>query len=590
MAPGGSTSDSDDMQLLQRLLHIPLQCQAVGQPEKALHECACLLGETLNLHVSINWAADGPYPGPPAEGSVTLEVFNEEEPFALIRLHGSLPDSEALRFGLQHLAHDFSQAVTTGMVRQTRRAVEALREAIAANESEVALISVALEHFGAEAGALLVQHAPGRGAYALAGDWPGDPALGGRYAQVIENGMADIEPRLHEGGLLTIPLSATRPVRSLLLVRFASESLARRVPLGRAAELAGVAAPFVAGRWRDRVLTELLELNRASGETTSEELYASMLRTAVSLVPGADSGSLLTRSHAGQPFRYEAAAGFDLELLRRYQISEHSTRAWYGGDADGWEQGRPRILRRDEIDITEHGGVTAEGFDPAATTYDVICSTLCLPVWRDGHVMAILNLDNRTDPGAFAQDSLRLASLFGSPLASLLHRHQTRELLHRAALTDDLTGLANRRAFEDVLVTEHARSLRSGLPFSLLMLDMTDFKVINDSFGHEAGDQALQTVGQTLLENIRTGDFAGRYGGDEFVVILHDSTPERATAVAERIRSAVRNSGQPQETGELDINIGIVTFGHDGVDLQDLRRLADERMYADKHQGRRQPT
>src|SRR5690625_3399325 len=96
MAPGGSTSDSDDMQLLQRLLHIPLQCQAVGQPEKALHECACLLGETLNLHVSINWAADGPYPGPPAEGSVTLEVSNEEEPFALIRLHGSLPDSEAL--------------------------------------------------------------------------------------------------------------------------------------------------------------------------------------------------------------------------------------------------------------------------------------------------------------------------------------------------------------------------------------------------------------------------------------------------------------------------------------------------------------
>lgn len=574
----------DDSRLLRELLAIPMHCGPQTRPGEALERCALQVSRVLGVPAVIHWAADGSLPERKRPRTELVKVSCMGRPWALLELQGELPDTEALRFGLEHLSFDLTQAVTAAAAAQVRQAIATLRKAMVADESEEVLLSVAIDQLGAEAGALLVQPAADRASYALAGSWKRDPALDEAFADLIARGMAETEPRLHEDGLLTVPLNRRKPVRGLFIIRFASAARARQVPPTMPEELANVAQPFIAGRWRDLVLTELLELNRAGEKTASGQLYASILRTAVRLVPGADSGSLLTRAERHAPFSYEAAEGFNLSLLRKRRLSEKAVRAWYGTENDAWQQGLPRILRRDHLDIVRHGQSTTAGLPSAATAYESIASTLCLPVWRDGHVMAVLNLDNGSDPDAFADDSLSLATIFGPPLASLLHRHRTGELLRRAALTDELTGLPNRRAFEQALEGEHARSIRDGLPFSLLMLDMMDFKEVNDGYGHEAGDRILSAVGSALRDNVRQGDFAARLGGDEFVAILHASGTAEAAVVAERIRQAVRGLRRDDGSGSetLEINIGAATFGPDGTDLQELRRLADRRMYEEK--------
>src|SRR5207248_3321077 len=112
-------------------------------------------------------------------------------------------------------------------------------------------------------------------------------------------------------------------------------------------------------------------------------------------------------------------------------------------------------------------------------------------------------------------------------------------LLRDEAATDPLTALPNRRQLEARLAQEAARSRRRGVPFAVLMLDVDRFKHFNDTHGHQGGDEALRAVARALAAAIRAGDFAGRYGGEEFAAVLPDTDAAGAEAVAERVRERV---------------------------------------------------
>ncbi|MGH8463958.1 MAG: GGDEF domain-containing protein, partial [Pseudomonas sp.] len=172
--------------------------------------------------------------------------------------------------------------------------------------------------------------------------------------------------------------------------------------------------------------------------------------------------------------------------------------------------------------------------------------------------------------------SIRQAMLTGVQLL----QQKLGQLAHEA-LSDPLTGLANRRAMTDVLeLLEEA-----GQPYSLLLLDIDHFKRVNDSFGHDAGDSALQFITEVLKRNSRTGDLAARYGGEEFTLVLPTTPLEVAIAIAERIRESVAASEIPI-VGKLTLSVGVACRGAEASSPEIVLKQADACLYRAKAEGR----
>jgi two-component system, cell cycle response regulator len=161
--------------------------------------------------------------------------------------------------------------------------------------------------------------------------------------------------------------------------------------------------------------------------------------------------------------------------------------------------------------------------------------------------------------------------------------------LAQLAVTDGLTGLYNHRHLHERLSLEVERSQRSGLPLSLLMLDVDHFKQFNDTFGHPAGDEVLRQLARVLNDTRRANDVVARYGGEEFAVILVDTAKFTAAKVAERVRERIAAhdfSDAAQRAGNISVSIGVATFPDDGADAEGLVRAADTALYAAKRAGR----
>jgi len=154
----------------------------------------------------------------------------------------------------------------------------------------------------------------------------------------------------------------------------------------------------------------------------------------------------------------------------------------------------------------------------------------------------------------------------------------------KGALVDELTGLYNRRYFNDAISREVERFKRFGQEFSLLMLDVDHFKRFNDTYGHLSGDEALRTVAQTLRDTARSFDHVVRYGGEEFALILPHTDNAQAIAAAERMRCAVNQSKVKVDSGEvmITVSLGAATFPEDAINSRDLVGRADEALYEAK--------
>jgi two-component system, cell cycle response regulator len=173
---------------------------------------------------------------------------------------------------------------------------------------------------------------------------------------------------------------------------------------------------------------------------------------------------------------------------------------------------------------------------------------------------------------------------------------RTRELeglnarLAELAITDGLTGLYNHRHFRERLTLELERSNRTGLPLSVVMIDVDSFKAYNDSHGHLAGDNALRGVAKVLQSGRRANDVVARYGGEEFAVVLVDVPSAAAKDVADRIVAQVAEFpfefGSTQPLGRLTISAGVATAPGDGVDAATVLAAADRALFAAKDAGR----
>ena len=170
----------------------------------------------------------------------------------------------------------------------------------------------------------------------------------------------------------------------------------------------------------------------------------------------------------------------------------------------------------------------------------------------------------------------------------ITERKQWITKLEQLARTDPLTGLANRRVLEESLEVEFKRYKRSGEDFALLMIDIDHFKLVNDKYGHEAGDRALCAMARVFEKTARDTDLAARYGGEEFVFLLAATSPKGAVEMGERIRVAVGNIGIESAAGAFNftVSIGVSSFDPDDQDWQEPLRRADQGLYAAKSSGR----
>jgi diguanylate cyclase (GGDEF)-like protein len=154
-----------------------------------------------------------------------------------------------------------------------------------------------------------------------------------------------------------------------------------------------------------------------------------------------------------------------------------------------------------------------------------------------------------------------------------------------AAFTDHLTGLANRRRFERQLEREVARTRRYGRPFCLLLLDIDHFKLVNDTHGHEAGDEALRRLANALQAGTRGIDTAARIGGEEFALVLPETDRARGLEVAERLRQAIKET-DIQPAGHITVSIGLAECTVAFSDVRELFAVADAALYEAKRAGR----
>jgi diguanylate cyclase (GGDEF)-like protein len=226
--------------------------------------------------------------------------------------------------------------------------------------------------------------------------------------------------------------------------------------------------------------------------------------------------------------------------------------------------------------------------DPAPLLECDLCGrtpseSTCVPLTVSGEVIGSVLVDHartlHADEHRRIEDTVSQA---GPTLANL----RNLALAEARAATDSLTGLPNRRAVQEALKRMVAQAGRTLAPMAVLLLDLDHFKQINDTYGHDRGDAVLSAVGEVLASTLRTSDFVGRNGGEEFVALLPDTGVEGAMEAAEKLRTAIGRLTLPGIDRPISASVGAAVYPHTAADAESLLRLADRALYAAKASGR----
>lgn len=226
--------------------------------------------------------------------------------------------------------------------------------------------------------------------------------------------------------------------------------------------------------------------------------------------------------------------------------------------------------------------------DPRFIAKEVLSNTkslLCVPLVAKGEVIGVINITNKKHNKLFNQKDLEFIESLANQAAIAIDNAKLYEL----ATKDGMTKLYIYRHFYTLLENEIRRCQRYKRNVSLVMMDIDNFKRINDTYGHLIGDTILKRLASTLQETVRKVDIPARYGGEEFVVILPETDKENAVTIAERIRKNISQiSVQVSETETLSptVSIGVAQYSTDGQEPKELINAADTALYHSKHNGK----
>jgi diguanylate cyclase (GGDEF)-like protein len=289
-----------------------------------------------------------------------------------------------------------------------------------------------------------------------------------------------------------------------------------------------------------------------------------------------DTWSLLMVDEEHDELYFAIAVGDKSEQLKNVRLK-------MGEGIAGWvaKNGESRIVPDVRTDPVFAGRVDQ-------TTQWETHSIICVPLRSKLRVLGVIQLVN-VDMSRFTDAELFFLRALCDYAAIAIENARWVEKIQELTITDDCTGLYNARHLYKTLETEVYRSSRFGYEFSILFIDLDHFKTVNDTHGHLIGSKLLAEIGYLVKAQLRLIDFAYRYGGDEFVVLLPQTSKDQALVVAKRLRDAMRASKFCKDEG-LNLNvrasIGLASFPHDARTAHDIIRQADEMMYLVKNSTR----
>jgi diguanylate cyclase (GGDEF)-like protein len=285
--------------------------------------------------------------------------------------------------------------------------------------------------------------------------------------------------------------------------------------------------------------------------------------------------SLLLRDSKSGSLKFVHATGTGAAAIRGLVLER-------GQGVAGWvaKNGKPLLIPDVQADSQFHAGIDAvSGF----TTKSIIA----VPLRARLQVYGVIELVNKLDESAFTEDDLAVLMTIADFAAIAIERAYYVRAVKRLALTDSLTGLHNRRSFEQVLEREVEKTRRHHNLFALLLLDVNHFKSINDKHGHQAGDEALRALARILLATSRKVDCCARLGGDEFAVLLPDTAEGDSPYVVRRIQRALDDYNLGAEV-PFSVSIGARVV--DPRQPEAILAQADRAMYDVKAQGSSDPS
>ncbi len=374
-----------------------------------------------------------------------------------------------------------------------------------------------------------------------------------------------VDPDLAEPGdeLVT---SASFQRREVRVFRERGDTL--RAPF----ELATLDAPAMANL-DDRTFARfLVETARTLQAEHDPDRILRIAATRLNEVTAADRLAIFEADWEHHRFRPRVLAGDGTEGLKNSEVS-------LSEGITGWVFARAQPYRCADTDS-----------HPAAATIPGTRrepeSMLAIPLIAGDQRLGVIDVW-RNGLDAFSEEDLERGALLAFVTAAALSNAQMYIELERRALTDALTGLFNIRWWRDMAPRVMSQSLRTGAGVGILLMDLDHFKEINDTAGHAVGDSVLRAVARALRRVVRDSDYAVRYGGEEFLVVLTNSTVDGAMRVAQALQSAVAELRAPTAAPtRVTASIGVAVFPDHGQELDDVVLAADQAMYQAKRDGR----
>ena len=334
-------------------------------------------------------------------------------------------------------------------------------------------------------------------------------------------------------------------------------------------------------RQLQRTVDELAVLNEIGKALTSsldigEVMHLILAKVSELLKPR--NWSLLLRDQQTGELYFKAAVGAGSEMLMHLRLQR-------GEGIAGWvaEHNAPLIVD----DVTADPRFAAR-FDKTSRFHTK--SILCVPLAIKGRVLGVIELVNGEGDGSFSTEDLRILSTVAEFSAIAIENAQNFAKVQELTVLDDHTGLFNSRHLKRTLEQEIIRATRFGHPVSLVFFDLDYFKRVNDTYGHQAGSKLLAEVGRLLLGTLRSTDVPVRYGGDEFVVLLPETSKDQAMECAKRLRSEISHwkflAEEPYGPLQITASLGVASFPDDARAPDELLRRADDAMYRVKAERR----
>ncbi len=283
-----------------------------------------------------------------------------------------------------------------------------------------------------------------------------------------------------------------------------------------------------------------------------------------------DSGPFLSylKDGEGRMLYYNQPMAEQFDVSREFLLNKTDDEVWPASIAEKFRRHDAEVLRSGTLHVVEEETRDLQGKTSMWRSYKFPCPDADGRFLLGGVSIEVTEELRREAALKQSQAELQAANKRLSELASV----------------DALTGLANRRVFDERLRAEFRAARRKGQGLSLLLVDVDNFKSQNDRYGHQHGDTLLRQLGNLLQRNVRPSDLAARYGGEEFAIILLDTRQGDAALIADRLLRAVRNEAWPQDP--LTVSIGLHTMEAATPDAERLLTLADEALYAAKHAGK----